>query len=143
MVQWLGIRVFTAEGPGSIPGQGTKIPKAVQHSQGKKEEREERAQGLLWPHCLSFLFILASHSVPLSLGSRQGGGPPPIIRQHQCSRVYLSNAISSHPSPSSTPQTFLHPTSAQTSTARPRASSLSGTASLLNGSVTSLVGFIT
>jgi len=29
----------------------------VQHSQGKKEEREERAQGFLWPHCLSFLFI--------------------------------------------------------------------------------------
>ena len=51
MVQWLGIRVFTAEGPGSIPGQGTKIPKAVQHSQGKKEEREVRAQGFLWPHC--------------------------------------------------------------------------------------------
>ena len=80
MVQWLGIRVFTAEGPGSIPGQGTKIPKAVQHSQGKKEEREVRAQGFLWPHCLSFLFILASHSVPFSLGSRQGGGPPPVTR---------------------------------------------------------------
>ena len=26
VVQWLGLRVFIAEGPGSIPGQGTKIP---------------------------------------------------------------------------------------------------------------------
>ena len=25
-VQWLGFRAFTAVGPGSIPGQGTKIP---------------------------------------------------------------------------------------------------------------------
>ena len=25
MVQWLGLCVFTAEGPGSIPGQGTNI----------------------------------------------------------------------------------------------------------------------
>ena len=25
-VQWLGLRASTAEGPGQIPGQGTKIP---------------------------------------------------------------------------------------------------------------------
>ena len=31
--QWLGLPVFTANGPGSIPGQGTKIPQAVQHGQ--------------------------------------------------------------------------------------------------------------
>ena len=28
-VQWLGLLAFTAEGPGSIPGQGTKIPQAM------------------------------------------------------------------------------------------------------------------
>ena len=28
-VQWLGLRAFTAEGPGSIPGRGTKIPQAA------------------------------------------------------------------------------------------------------------------
>ena len=28
MVQWLRLSAFTAEGPGSIPGQGTKIPQA-------------------------------------------------------------------------------------------------------------------
>ena len=28
-VQWLGLHALTAEGLGSIPGQGTKIPQAV------------------------------------------------------------------------------------------------------------------
>ena len=28
-VQWLGLSAFTAEGPGSIPRWGTKIPKAA------------------------------------------------------------------------------------------------------------------
>ena len=27
-VQWLGLRTFTLEGPGSIPGWGIKIPQA-------------------------------------------------------------------------------------------------------------------
>ena len=35
MIQWLGFRTFTAEGPGSIPGRGTKIPQAMQHGQKK------------------------------------------------------------------------------------------------------------
>ena len=34
-VQWLGFRAFTAEGAGSIPGRGTKIPEAAQHGQKK------------------------------------------------------------------------------------------------------------
>ena len=33
VVQWLGFHAFTAEGLGSIPGWGTKIPQTVQHSQ--------------------------------------------------------------------------------------------------------------
>ena len=36
MVQGLGLRAFTAEGAGSIPGQETKIPQAVWHGQKKK-----------------------------------------------------------------------------------------------------------
>ena len=36
MVQGLGFGAFTAVGPGLIPGLGTKIPQAVQHSQKKK-----------------------------------------------------------------------------------------------------------
>ena len=35
--QWLGLHAFTAEGPGSIPGQGTKIPQAVSRGQKKKK----------------------------------------------------------------------------------------------------------
>ena len=37
VVQWLGLHAFTAEGPGSIPSQGTKIPQARQHGQKKKK----------------------------------------------------------------------------------------------------------
>ena len=36
VVQWLGLCTFTAKGPGSVPGRGTKIPQAMQHSQKKK-----------------------------------------------------------------------------------------------------------
>ena len=36
MVQWLGLCTLTAEGPGSIPGQGTKIPQPVWCGQKKK-----------------------------------------------------------------------------------------------------------
>ena len=32
-VQWLGLRTFTAQGPGSFAGWGTKIPQAAQHGQ--------------------------------------------------------------------------------------------------------------
>ena len=34
-VQWLGLSTFTAVGPGSIPGQGTKIPQATGRGQKK------------------------------------------------------------------------------------------------------------
>ena len=35
VVQWLGLGAFTAKGPSSIPGQGTKIAQAVWHDQKK------------------------------------------------------------------------------------------------------------
>ena len=41
MVQWLGFFGLTAEVPGSIPGQGTKIPQAVQCSTAKKKKKEK------------------------------------------------------------------------------------------------------
>ena len=37
-VQWLGLRASNAEGTGSIPGLGTKIPQSNQHSQKKKKK---------------------------------------------------------------------------------------------------------
>ena len=36
VVQWLGLRAFTVEGVGSIPGRGTKILQAVQCGQKKR-----------------------------------------------------------------------------------------------------------
>lgn len=36
MVQWLGLCIFTAEGTGSIPGEGTEIPQAAQCGQKNK-----------------------------------------------------------------------------------------------------------
>ena len=45
MVQWLGLCPVIAEGLGSIPGQGTKIPQAVQQGQKKKKKKKrERDQ---------------------------------------------------------------------------------------------------
>ena len=37
-VQWLGLRAFTAEGSGSIPGQGTNIPQVARQGQKKKKK---------------------------------------------------------------------------------------------------------
>ena len=38
MVQWLGLQASNAEDVGSIPGQGTGILQALQHSQKKKKK---------------------------------------------------------------------------------------------------------
>ena len=38
VVQWLDLGPFTAEGPGSIPGQGKKILQVVWHSKKKKKK---------------------------------------------------------------------------------------------------------
>ena len=48
-VQWLGLSAFTAEVPGSIPGQGTKIPQAVQCGKNKtKQKQNEETKTTLW-----------------------------------------------------------------------------------------------
>ena len=39
MIQWLRVCAFTAEGVGSIPGQGTEIPQAAS---GAKKERKKK-----------------------------------------------------------------------------------------------------
>ena len=41
-VQWLGLGTFTAEGPGSTPGRGIKIPQAGQQGQKKKKKKKEK-----------------------------------------------------------------------------------------------------
>ena len=50
MVQWLGLLAFTAKGPGSIPGQGTKIPQATRPK--KKEKISYLKQVSHSPHTL-------------------------------------------------------------------------------------------
>ena len=42
MVQWLGLHTLIAEGPGSIPGQGTKIPQSNSSSKKKKKKKKFR-----------------------------------------------------------------------------------------------------
>ena len=40
-VQWLGLRAFTAEGEGSVPGRGTGIPQATWHSQNQTKTKQK------------------------------------------------------------------------------------------------------
>ena len=40
-VQWLGFRTLTAEGPGSIPGQGTKTPQPTWPKKTKNQKNRE------------------------------------------------------------------------------------------------------
>ena len=49
MVQWLGPGAFTAGGPGSIPGQGPKIPQATQHDQQKQNGKKSPADSPVQP----------------------------------------------------------------------------------------------
>ena len=43
-VQWLELWAFTAEGPSSIPGQGTKIPQIVCWDQKKKGKSKQKSK---------------------------------------------------------------------------------------------------
>ena len=45
VVQWLVLGAFTAEGPDSIPSQGTKIPQAAWRGQKKNKRKEKN-------HCI-------------------------------------------------------------------------------------------
>ena len=42
--QWLELGIFTAKGPGSIPGWGTKVPQAIEHSQKYINKQEDNSQ---------------------------------------------------------------------------------------------------
>ena len=46
-VQWLGLCAFTAEGAGSTPGRGTKIPEAMQRGQKKKTKKNKKIKMLV------------------------------------------------------------------------------------------------
>ena len=42
VVQWLRLCISTAEGAGSIPGRGTKIPHAAWHSKKKRKKNPQK-----------------------------------------------------------------------------------------------------
>ena len=46
VVQRLKLHASTAQGTGSVPGRGTKIMHAAQHSQKKKKDAETRTDGV-------------------------------------------------------------------------------------------------
>ena len=76
--QWLGLHAPSAGGTGSIPGRGTKIPRAAQHGQKKKKENLFRNQ-LLNPFeacaCLSQgTFLL--RCLPADAREAPGTGDP-------------------------------------------------------------------
>ena len=70
MVQWLGLGASTAEGPGSIPGRGTKIPQATQGAPPpKKRERRKNLQDTVQAEWPGFGNYLESTMTPLVCGS--------------------------------------------------------------------------
>ena len=79
MVQWSGLLAFTAEGAGSIPGLGTKIPQAAQHSQIHKTKQNLRMLPCVWPSCcwqcaVTVLVDLVSQiDVPIPVLLKGGG----------------------------------------------------------------------
>ena len=70
-VRWLGLSASTAGGTGSIPGRGTKIPRAVWHSQ--KIKIKQMASGTLTFHTeriqFSVCLTLRTHWIPGELKS--------------------------------------------------------------------------
>ena len=49
MVKGLGLHALIAQGPRSVPGQGLKIPQAVQHTQWVKWESGDMSVGDVSP----------------------------------------------------------------------------------------------
>ena len=60
MVQWVGLHISTAEGTGSIPSQGTKVPQTVWYSQKKRKTKQnKKAQPTNQPKTLLQKALLA------------------------------------------------------------------------------------
>ena len=70
-VQWLGLSAFTAEGqgPGSIPGQGTRMPQATQRGQKKTNNESKLRSKRIKKHERIMTHISDAH-----LGGGGGGG---------------------------------------------------------------------
>ena len=60
MVQWLGLGAFTVKDPGSIHGQGTKIPQATWHDQTDKQTNKQKH--LRFPNYLQACVCVCMHA---------------------------------------------------------------------------------
>ena len=67
--QWLGLCAFTAEGAGSIPGWGTKIPQAMAAKNTQKNKNKTRVPSLVLNLliCSSKFLYLLIHSRVISV----------------------------------------------------------------------------
>ena len=114
VIQWLRLWAPNAGGLGSIPGQGTKIPWAIWHSQ-KKKERDLNSwldqpqhcwhlgpdHPLLWGHpvpCRMFVSILVLHSLDA------GSTPSPHPSRDRRKRLGMLLSISWEQTHSSLPR---------------------------------------
>ena len=78
-VQWLRLTAFTAEGPGSIPGWGTKIPKLCSTAR-KKKKKEKPAAGV--PGHIA-LALLRGTVLALEEAAPMWAGPPDHTQPRQ------------------------------------------------------------
>ena len=62
-VQWLGLCALTAEGPGSIPGLGTKIPQPCGAAKTIKKEEGASSSKSFWP----LLTKLVQYLIPFAV----------------------------------------------------------------------------
>ena len=55
-VQWLGLHTFTAEGPSSVPGQGTKLCSVAKKKKKREKKQTGKRRGKL-SKCIIYLSI--------------------------------------------------------------------------------------
>ena len=77
VVQWLGLRAVTADGPGLIPGQGTKILQAMWcgriKNPPKPPQKNKKAKSLGWEEEKQYHPLFA-HKLQAQLGDAMGFG---------------------------------------------------------------------
>ena len=101
MVQWLGLCTFTAEGMGSISGQGAKTPQATRPKQQQKQKKtkpcinlRQGKTGVREDHWGAIITICVSVAECLSQGSgpgrgkqRLGGREVESVHSQHCSEI--------------------------------------------------------
>ena len=85
VVQWLGLRAFTADGTSSIPGHGTKIPQASTHHPAPDAPLEKKVFARVpWREGLMQTVWLRVPSPQVSPWQAHRPTPPPTPAQQGC-----------------------------------------------------------